>query len=72
MHELPIVKPKQVISALKRVGFVKIRSKGSHIQMKKSNLLVTIPVHNRDLNKSTLKSILRQAKLTVEEFKEYL
>ena len=72
MPELPIVKPKQVIGVLEKLGFVKIRSKGSHIQMKKSNLLATIPVHNRDLNKSTLKSILRQAKLTIEEFMEYL
>lgn len=72
MHKLPSVKPDEVIKALKKVGFYEVRQKGSHLQMKKGNLLVTIPIHSRDLNTGTLKSILRQAKLTVDEFLELL
>jgi predicted RNA binding protein YcfA (HicA-like mRNA interferase family) len=34
----------------------------------KRELRVTIPVHNKDLPQPVLKSILRQAELTVEEF----
>ncbi len=67
MPKLPVVKPQEVLRALEKAGFVKIRSKGSHIQLKRGNLLVTIPFHKRDLKTETLKSILRQAKLTVEE-----
>jgi len=72
MPKLPVVKPKELIRALKRLGFIEIRKKGSHLQMKKGNLLVTIPIHNRDLNPTTLKSILRQAKIAAEDLKEIL
>ena len=72
MPKLPVIKPKQVIKALKKMGFVEVRKKGSHIQMKRGNLLVTIPFHNRDLNITTLKSIMRQAKISVDELKEVI
>lgn len=35
--------------------------------MKNGNLLTTIPMHPGDINPATLRSILRQTKLTVEE-----
>lgn len=72
MPKLPVVKSQEVQRALEKAGFVKIRSKGSHVQYKKGNLLVTVPVHNRDLKTETLKSILRQAKLSVGDFKNLL
>jgi predicted RNA binding protein YcfA (HicA-like mRNA interferase family) len=72
MPELPNLKPRQVIKALKKAGFIYVRSKGSHQQFRKANLLVTVPYHNRDLQKATLSSILRQARMSVEEFTEYL
>ncbi|HNW61115.1 MAG TPA: type II toxin-antitoxin system HicA family toxin [bacterium] len=72
MPELPAVKPRAIIKALQKAGFVLIRTKGSHYQLRKANLLVTVPVHNRDLQKSTLSSILRQARITVEELQSYL
>jgi len=72
MSKLPIVRPKEVISLLQKIGFVVIRQKGSHIQLKKGNLLVTVPLHNKDLKSETLKSILRQAKISVEEFEKLL
>jgi predicted RNA binding protein YcfA (HicA-like mRNA interferase family) len=72
MPKLPVVKPQEVLRALEKVGFVSLRSKGSHIQLKKGNLLVTVPMHNRDLKIETFKSILRQAKLSVEDFTSLL
>jgi predicted RNA binding protein YcfA (HicA-like mRNA interferase family) len=44
-----------------------VRQRGSHLQLKRGNLLVTVPVHAGDLNPFVLKSILRQAQMTVEE-----
>ncbi|MBI4686159.1 MAG: type II toxin-antitoxin system HicA family toxin [Nitrospirae bacterium] len=38
------------------------------MSQKRGNLLVTIPIHSGDLNPGTLRSILRQAKLEMEEF----
>lgn len=72
MPKLPVLTPKQIIKILNSIGFREIRRRGSHIQLKKGNLLVTVPYHNRDLNIGTLKSILRQAKLSVDELIELL
>jgi predicted RNA binding protein YcfA (HicA-like mRNA interferase family) len=72
MSKYPVLKADEVIKALQKIGFVETRRKGSHIQLKKSNLLVTVPIHNKDLKLETLKSILRQAKLTLDEFLEIL
>jgi predicted RNA binding protein YcfA (HicA-like mRNA interferase family) len=72
MPKLPVVKPREVLRALEKAGFLKIRSKGSHIQFKKWNLLVTVPIHDKDMKTETLKSILRQAKLSIEDFNKLL
>lgn len=72
MPKLPVLKPRQVISALERAGFRQVRQKGSHIQFKRGNLLVTVPSHPGDLNPQVLRSILRQSQMTAEEFVELL
>lgn len=72
MPKLPILKPREVISALEKAGFHQVRQKGSHIQFKRGNLLVTVPNHHGDLNPHVLKSILRQAQMSVEEFEKLL
>ena len=72
MSELPITRPKKLIAVLKRMGFYEVRQKGSHLQLKRGNLLATVPMHPGDLSPTVLRSILRQAHLTIEELKEYL
>jgi predicted RNA binding protein YcfA (HicA-like mRNA interferase family) len=68
MPKLPILKPRQVISALEKAGFHQVRQRGSHVQLKRGNLLVTVPSHPGDLNPNVLRSILRQSQMTQEEF----
>ncbi|KAF0109092.1 MAG: hypothetical protein FD146_136 [Anaerolineaceae bacterium] len=72
MPKLPLLKPRQVIAALGKAGFRQVRQKGSHIQFKRGNLLVTVPNHPGDLNPGVLKSILRQAQMSAEEFEALL
>ena len=72
MPEYPVLKPKEVFITLNKAGFIKIRQKGSHAQFKKGNMLVTVPVHQRDLPLIVIKSIIRQSGMTLEEFKEFL
>jgi predicted RNA binding protein YcfA (HicA-like mRNA interferase family) len=67
MPKLPVLRPREVVSGLERLGFSIVRQKGSHVQMKNGNLLVTVPMHGGTVAKGTLKSILRQAKINVEE-----
>lgn len=70
--KLPALRPRQVIAALERAGFVPLRQSGSHAHYRKGTLTVTVPIHAKDIKKGTLASILRQAHMTVEEFKQYL
>jgi predicted RNA binding protein YcfA (HicA-like mRNA interferase family) len=70
-QRLPALKAKDVIRALERGGFVVSRTSGSHCRMIHSNdpgRNVTVPVHNSDLKRGTLRSIIAQAGLTVSEF----
>lgn len=68
MPKLPVLKSRQVIAALEKAGFRQVRQKGSHIQFKRGNLLVTVPNHPGDLNPQVLRSIIRQAQMSLEEF----
>jgi predicted RNA binding protein YcfA (HicA-like mRNA interferase family) len=68
MPKLPVLRSAQVVQALKRYGFVEMRQRGSHLRLKRGNLAVTVPMHTGDLSMPVLRSILRQAQLTDEEF----
>jgi len=72
MPKFPSLKSKDVIRALEKAGFHQARQKGSHVQLKKGNLLVTVPTHTKELPLGTLRSILRQARMSVEELKELM
>lgn len=69
--KLPVVSGGEVIKALKKLGFVVTRQKGSHVSMHKSNpdgtILVVVPV-KESIKKGTLINILKQARLEREEF----
>jgi len=72
MSKLPALKPRQVAKVLKRAGFILARSKGSHRIYVKGNVGITIPFHNKDLRKGTLRQIIKQSGLTLEEFLKLL
>jgi predicted RNA binding protein YcfA (HicA-like mRNA interferase family) len=68
---LPSLRPREVIRALGRAGFVVARTSGSHcrlIHQTDPARAVTVPVHNEDLKRGTLRAIIAQAGLTVPEF----
>jgi predicted RNA binding protein YcfA (HicA-like mRNA interferase family) len=67
-RKLPSVKPKLVIRARMRNGFVIHHITGSHYFLKKDKRRVSVPYHNKDLKPGTLASVVKQAGLTVEEF----
>ncbi len=72
MSKLPrSLKPNKVIKALQKAGFDIDHTTGSHYIMKKGSLRTTIPYH-RSVKTGTLRSILRQADVTIDEFIELL
>ncbi|MFQ5924644.1 MAG: type II toxin-antitoxin system HicA family toxin [Dehalococcoidia bacterium] len=71
---MPVLKPKEVVAALERAGFEIRRHTGSHVIMYKPDLRrpISVPQHPRDLPKGTIRAIIREAGLTVEEFMKLL
>jgi len=76
MAGLPVASGSRVVRALTRAGFVLDRIVGSHhVLVYPANPVrtVTVPVHaSRDLKPGTLRAIIRQAGLTVDEFRALL
>ena len=75
MPKRPVVTGRAAVRALERVGFLLDRQRGSHMIMwhPESRRTVTVPVHaGETLGPKTLSTILRQAGLTAEEFRNLL
>ena len=67
-QELPSMRAREVVAILKRAGFVDDRQKGSHLALAKGSRTATVPMHPSDLPKGTIRSIIDQAGMTVDEF----
>ena len=69
---LPVVSGHEVVRALAKVGFSEVSQRGSHLKLRsQEGRTVIVPMH-RELARGTLRSILRQADLTVEAFIDLL
>jgi predicted RNA binding protein YcfA (HicA-like mRNA interferase family) len=68
--KLPVVSGANLIRALGKFGYVAVRQKGSHVRLRHPSdprrLPVTVPLHP-ELAFGTLRRILRDASVTVEE-----
>jgi predicted RNA binding protein YcfA (HicA-like mRNA interferase family) len=75
MSKVPSLSYTEVIRALQRDSWVVVRQKGSHIRLQKhlptEVLKVTVPAH-RPIKRSTLSHILKQVRLSVDQFNELL
>ena len=65
----PVLPSKEVIKVLNSLGFYKISQKGSHAKFKnlETGFVCIVPMHN-EIAKGTLKSILEQANIELENF----
>ncbi|MBE3602318.1 type II toxin-antitoxin system HicA family toxin [bacterium] len=73
MANLPVCSGWEAVAAFERAGWRRNRQRGSHVSMIKSRSLyvLTVPLH-RELDRGTLRSLIRKAGLTIEEFCSYL
>ncbi|MDZ8025685.1 MAG: type II toxin-antitoxin system HicA family toxin [Nostoc sp. SerVER01] len=75
MPKLPRISGNEAVRALERLGFIQTRQTGSHIVFKKptpeGEIVCIVPLH-RELKVGTLSGVLKQAKVTPEEFIENL
>lgn len=57
----------EAVRALQRLGFVRLRQTGSHIILRREGRTVVVPQH-KPIKPGTLKGLIEQAGLTVEQF----
>jgi predicted RNA binding protein YcfA (HicA-like mRNA interferase family) len=68
---LPALKPRDVIRALLRAGYTIERIKGSHHHLRRPGApktMITVALHSGDIKPGTLRAIIGQTGLSVEEF----
>jgi len=75
LSEIPSLSYIKIINTLQRFGFIVVRQKGSHIRLQKRNdekvIKITVPAY-KPVKIYTLRQILKQAEITLEEFKLFL
>lgn len=74
MSGLPVVSGREVAKAVEKIGYVFDRQRGSHMILRQQDppyRRLTVPDH-KQVAKGTLRAIIRQAGLTVEEFNDLL
>jgi predicted RNA binding protein YcfA (HicA-like mRNA interferase family) len=69
MTKLPSVSGRECVKALGKLGFYFKRQEGSHIILRKDEPFaqIVIPDH-KELDRGTLRAIIRQADVSVDEF----
>ena len=74
MRVLPRISGREIVKALVKVGYEQDRQRGSHIilrQIVAPHRRIVVPDHS-EVAKGTLRAIIRQAGLTVDEFRSLL
>jgi predicted RNA binding protein YcfA (HicA-like mRNA interferase family) len=73
MSKRPVCSGTDAVRAFERAGWTKARQKGSHQTLIRAGSVVvlTVPLH-RELGPGLIRSIVRKAGLTVEEFTKLL
>ena len=73
MGKLPVISGHKCARALERAGFYFKRQTGSHLILRRDNPFIQIVIPNHKiLDRGTLRSIIRQADLSVMEFVDLL
>ena len=73
MSHLPRVSGQQVVAALIRIGFRVRRQHGSQIIMRRDNPFgQTVVPNHPEIDRGTLRAIIRQVELSVDDFKTLL
>ncbi|GIV18972.1 MAG: hypothetical protein KatS3mg023_0723 [Armatimonadota bacterium] len=73
MGNIPVLKPSEVEAILLKLGFVRVRQRGSHRQYRHADgRCTTLPFHSgRDISPILLRQIAKDISMTVEELVRY-
>lgn len=71
MTSLPVISGRDAIAAFGRIGYQVVRQKGSHVRLRhptdSTRIPLTVPDH-KELKPGTLRALIRDAGLSVDEF----
>ncbi len=69
----PLLSGRKLVKIFEKLGYEKVSQKGSHIKLKneETGSVVIVPDH-KELDRWTLKTILKEAEFSEEELKKYL
>ena len=69
MSKLPCISGREAVRTLEKLGFRVARQHGSHIILRREEPFAqTVVPDHRELDRGTLRAILRQTEISVEEF----
>lgn len=70
MTDAPVLKPREVVTLLVRLGFIEVRQRGSHRQYRHvDGRATTVPFHQgRDISPTLLRQIAKDVGLSLEDF----
>ena len=73
MPSLPVLSGREVVKAFEKAGWQKVRQRGSHMVLIKygSNATLSVPDH-KEVARGTLRSLIRNSGMTVDEFTDLL
>ncbi|MCL6478033.1 MAG: type II toxin-antitoxin system HicA family toxin [Peptococcaceae bacterium] len=73
MPPLPVISGLEAVRAFQKAGWRITRQRGSHIILVKIGSIATLSIPNHEtLDRGTLRSLIRRAEMSVEEFISYL
>ena len=75
MSRLPVIRARDFVRVLTALGFVLVRQKGSHAFYRhpRDGRTTVVPLHGgEDLDRSLLREILREIRVSTEEFVQLL
>ena len=69
MPSLPVLSGKEVVKVFERFGWEAVRQSSSHIILTKDGEIATLSVpDHKEVARGTLRSLIRAANLTIDEF----
>lgn len=73
MPKLPQISGRECVNALEKAGFRFLRQSGSHMHMRRDTPFAQVAIPNHSpIKRGTLRSIIRQSGLSVDEFLDLL
>ncbi len=72
--KVPVIRPRELIRVLLKIGCVQKRQTGSHLifEYPENHILIIVPQHACDVKRGVLRGIIKDLNISVEDFTKLL